>query len=176
MNNVGPNEDARFTYYKDYRVKFFGNYNIDLPPPFAISVGAPYANQGWVKAQCPETNKSSEYDWLTFFWAVNGKAATNARSSMTNVFDILRNARGNFTWPNIRYQSDLYYGSPYATLPDDGEFGLAGCTFFCEPIGLRAASQAQAAFLIVPERPATMGVGLGFRLVRSITSEEATRW
>lgn len=112
MNDVGPGLDARFTYYKTYRLKLFGT-NYSVAPPVPLSIGAPASGQGWVRAWCPEANRSSEYDWLTFLWAINGKAASNARSTMMDIFAIFRNASGNFIWQNIQPQANAYFGSSF---------------------------------------------------------------
>lgn len=112
MNDVAPGADARFTYYKTYLLKLFG-YNFPAPPPFPLSISSPASGQGWVRAWCPASNKSAEYDWLTFLWAVNGKAATNRRATMTDIFTIFRNASGNFIWQNIRQQAFNRFGDPF---------------------------------------------------------------
>lgn len=112
MNDYGAGLDARFTYYKNYRKKLAGGANQDFAPPYPISIGAPYNGQGWVKSQCSLTDKSSEYDWLTFFWAVNGKAPSSSRSAMADLFAILNGAASNFTWANVTAQANLRYGDP----------------------------------------------------------------
>lgn len=64
---------------------------------------------------------------------------------------------------------------PYAVLGTSGIFGTFGGFFFEEPAGLRSASQAGFFALSVP-RSASMGTGLGFRLVRTTTPAEAAAW
>lgn len=64
---------------------------------------------------------------------------------------------------------------PYPSFADDKHFGLAGGCFFCAPFSMRVASQAQDTLAIRPTR-LSGGQGLGFRLVRSISPEEAAKW
>lgn len=109
MNDKAAN--ARFTYYKD--VRRFAPTTLApfaVAPPVPINAGTPAYDPvigqttGWVRIFCYEANHSSEYDWLTFLWAINGKPST-ASLSMTEVFAILGSVAGgiqSYTWPNLR--------------------------------------------------------------------------
>ncbi|MBX3222596.1 MAG: hypothetical protein KF795_18905 [Labilithrix sp.] len=123
MNN--KDSDARFTYYKDVRrfATFYVN-GVPVPapygvaPPVPINTGMPAYDSfygqttGWVRKFCPAADVSSEYDWLTFLWAINGKVNT-ANLSLSEIFAILGSVSGSFTWPNIRAraQTNLALGS-----------------------------------------------------------------
>ncbi|WP_146650488.1 hypothetical protein [Labilithrix luteola] len=102
MNDQGG--DAQFSYYKTFRRMTYGaNGSLTqtmLAPPVAISVGAPFTTPyttGWVRNYCNEAGHSSEYDWLTFLWGVNGKP-TSSRPTMSELLSILSSARSNFGW------------------------------------------------------------------------------
>lgn len=121
MNDQGST--CRFTYYKNYRKItswFLSLYSwANIAPPVPVDCGQPFVGwatgaktQGWVPTFCAANKSSSEYDWLTFLWAVNGSAATSVRSSMTNLFTILGGAGSgnNFTWSSVRAQADTHFG------------------------------------------------------------------
>lgn len=116
MNNKDAN--ARFTYYKDVRRFRLSNGAVAayaVAPPVPINAGAPAYDpwygqtNGWVRKFCPAANRSSEYDWLTFLWAINGKVHT-ANLSLPEVFAILGNVSGSFTWPRIQVRASDYLG------------------------------------------------------------------
>lgn len=100
MNDRGS--DARFTYYKTYRnVSWthlpFGWFAFDTAsttPPVPVRAGVAYVSPaypskpGWVNTFCNQASHSSEYDWMTFLWAVNGTATASVRSSMDDLFAI----------------------------------------------------------------------------------------
>lgn len=120
MNDQGST--CRFTYYKDYRkINAWSNppqYSV-VAPPVPVSCSGPFLGMrggqittGWVSTLCPLQNKSSEYDWLTFFWAVNGSASTSVKSSMTDLFAILGGAGdgANFTWTSLSNKATAHFG------------------------------------------------------------------
>lgn len=115
---------ARFTYYKDVR-RFAAYYANGSPlvgaypvaPPVPVNAGQPAYDpswygqtNGWVRKFCPAANRSSEYDWLTFLWAINGKVSS-ANLSMPEVFAVLGGVSGGFTWPKIRVRAESYFGA-----------------------------------------------------------------
>jgi hypothetical protein len=114
------NATCRFTYYKNFRKKFDGaEFWGAAAPPVPIDCNVPYTSsvngvqtQGWVPSMCPAVNASSEYDWLTFLWAVNGSATSAQRSSMTDLYAILGGAgQGeNFTWVSVRTKAESHFG------------------------------------------------------------------
>lgn len=119
MNDQGAT--CRFTYYKNFRREsdqdagFWGS----VAPPVPVDCGIPYTDyvngaptQGWVPSMCPAADRSSEYDWLTFLWAVNGSATTAQRSSMTDLFTILGGAGQGlgFTWASVRTKAESHFG------------------------------------------------------------------
>lgn len=119
MNERASN--ARFTYYKDFRrlVKHEANgqtwfTSVAVPPPVALGVGTPAYDpaygqtQGWVRAMCNAPNTSSEYDWLTFLWAINGKPIKD-RLTMPELFSILGGVPGGdgYTYPSLDARADL---------------------------------------------------------------------
>jgi len=63
-----------------------------------------------VRKFCYAQNRSSEYDWLTFLWAINGKVASGTLS-MPELFAVLGNVSGSFTWPNIRSRAASHLGA-----------------------------------------------------------------
>lgn len=65
---------------------------------------------------------------------------------------------------------------PNATLPEDLLFGWVGAAYNSIPAALRVSSQAFFVDMRSSVRAGTRGQGLGFRLVRSISREEAERW
>lgn len=118
MNDKGS--DARFTYYKD--VRRFAPTTLQpyaVAPPVPINAGTPAYDpeigqtMGWVRSFCPAVDRSSEYDWLTFLWAINGKPVAGSLS-MNEVFAILGSVAGgaDFTWPNIREKARAILGGP----------------------------------------------------------------
>jgi len=85
--NVGAN----FTYYKDAYTKQSNGSVSSAPPPIPINAGTPFAlgsTSGWVRNECYQSAQSSEYDFLTFLWAVNGNAPTSSRASMADLYAI----------------------------------------------------------------------------------------
>ncbi len=129
MNNQEGN--ARFTYYKTHRsivwtvgVLFdYTRATYPIAPPYALNAAQPYSTPvysgtGWTRTYCPATNGSSEYDWLTFLWAVNGNAVGAERVSMSQLLTILKHPSvvTDFRWPNVlaRSRATLVMGSPSA--------------------------------------------------------------
>ncbi len=112
LNNQGFST-CRFTYYKSVLV--VGNPNTILAPPLPINCNVPYsygASTGWERTWCNASERSTEYDWMTFLWSVNGSAPTSERTSLNALFSILghptfRDAPGDpdFTWTNIQAQA-----------------------------------------------------------------------
>ncbi len=110
LNNQGFST-CRFTYYKTYNVNGSGT----LPPPIPINCNVPYSNgltTGWERSWCNASERSTEYDWLTFLWSVNGSAPLSERTSITQLFSILGHSSFrdtyddvDFTWPNIRLRA-----------------------------------------------------------------------
>lgn len=136
MNDQGST--CRFTYYKNYRkltvwYPLLGPSFANIAPPAPVDCGKPFVGgygsnktQGWVGSFCPQSNKSSEYDWLTFLWAVNGSAASSARSSMWDLYTILGGAGSgsSFTWASVRAQAENHFASKPSKLQrftDSGE-------------------------------------------------------
>lgn len=117
MNERGT--DARFTYYKTYRnVTWtqlpFGWFAFDTAPtapPIPVRAGGPYVSPaypskpGWVNTFCGQASHSSEYDWMTFLWAVNGTATSSTRSSMEDLFAIFGNPAIKTTFTSTQIAS-----------------------------------------------------------------------
>ena len=121
MNNQAAS--ARFTYYKNFRQVVSATEENNILPPAPINAGAPFQipgnpTTGWVRNFCSGANRSSEYDWLTFLWAVNGSASSSQRSSMEDVLAIVAASKSAFIWPNILEAGRARFGSN----PSDPKF------------------------------------------------------
>jgi hypothetical protein len=115
---------ARFTYYKTtrnvtYTANGSGGYNmnvVNVAPPVPISAGTPFTSPtttGWVRNFCSATNRSSEYDWLTFLWGING--APGSRSTMKDILAIFNASTSNFTWPTVHAAASARFGPNTST-------------------------------------------------------------
>lgn len=115
---------ARFTYYKDalkmtqFVLDGFPYYEpVSFAPPVPFQVGSPYADPstnatGWGRTYCPSTNTATEYDWMTFLWATNGKPSSS-QIDMLGLFSIFSAAPvsgSGFTWMNLALQADATFG------------------------------------------------------------------
>ena len=110
MNNIGTG-NPRFTYYKDVLAITDplqnGNYSqTTTAPPVPVNAGQPYSFthsdtgetvNGWARNWCstvggvPQTGISTEYDWLTFLWSLNGVSAAD-RLVFSDLFGIFGSA------------------------------------------------------------------------------------
>src|SRR5262249_14932034 len=73
---------------------------------------------GWVRSTCPASNhdRTSEYDWLTFLWAMNGVASggvpVSGSLTMQDMFTVFGNvSQANFTHANLLNKVNLNFGS-----------------------------------------------------------------
>lgn len=65
---------------------------------------------------------------------------------------------------------------PFGELSQEGIFGMFGGPYFGWPALLRSANQSGAMDVVRLPRDKSMGPALGFRLVRTLTEEEAANW
>ena len=65
---------------------------------------------------------------------------------------------------------------PFSELSQEGVFGMFGGPYFGWPSLLRSANQSGASDVTRLPRDKSMGSALGFRLVRTLTDDEAARW
>jgi hypothetical protein len=116
MNNIGDTA-PRFTYYKDLLTVYDygdGRYvPISTAPPVPVNAGNPYTFfhsdtgmtlNGWVQNWCSGAGRSSEYDWLTFLWSLNGINGSG-RLGFPDLFAIFGNpsvdAENPLTWYTV---------------------------------------------------------------------------
>lgn len=123
MNDKGST--ARFTYYKDALRKNFVGATLVFAPPFPVRASAPHTDPltgetGWARTYCPAPTTSSEQDWLTFLWALNG-ANTSGQIDMPGLFSVFgdpsvkiqdpkTHAYTNFTWEALAARSGTAFG------------------------------------------------------------------
>lgn len=126
--------------------------------------------------QCVDIDHLSEIAW----YCANSDNRTHPvgqkKPNNFGLFDMLGNAMefmGSQT--DTGFVGPEPQTDPHPSFTKDRRFGLAGSCYFSLPFAMRVASQAQ---FVLPTRPGRVdsGPGGGFRLVRSISPEEAAKW
>ena len=108
---------ARFTHYKNVLVQVdpWPAFQTSFAPPFPVNAGTPYqyfAN-GWVANWCNTPSRTSEYDWMTFLWAVNGATSTGRINyfDLLNIFgSSLTTNQAGLTYQNVQDAANARFG------------------------------------------------------------------
>lgn len=124
LNDPAPGADCRFTYYKTHinSITVGGTFTT-TPPPAPVDCATPFQvgtnpTTSWMRNFCNSSGpqvRSTERDWLTFLWRINGGAPTASKVPFMSLMPLFR--RINPSDPASTLNWTLVQGRAFSNLP-----------------------------------------------------------